>query len=95
MVALLTRNGALFMVKNLEGWGFVLGFMVMLPYRIVYNWIAGNRPQARGLIDAIPRFGQALRRRLRRGGRSRLGFHDIARTIREASPPTHPEMSTT
>lgn len=95
MVALLTRNGALFMTKNLDGWGFVLGFLAMLPYRIAYNWFLGSRPQARGLIDAIPRLGEALRRRrrMRKSGQSRLRFHEIARTIREASPSTHPRMS--
>ena len=90
MIALLNRNGALFMVKNLDGWGFVLGFLAMLPWRIAYHWFVGSRPHARGLIDALPRLGQALRRRLRHRGRPRLAFSEIARFIREASPPSHP-----
>jgi GT2 family glycosyltransferase len=67
---LLYRNHLLFTVKNVGGLGFLLGFFLMLPYRVLSPLARGYRVPLAGFLRAVPLLSRALRRRFAaRGGR--------------------------
>jgi hypothetical protein len=59
---LLARNQALFTLKNVGGWAFVLGYLVLAPLRLVRS----DPYTARGLLRAAPRAAGALFKRFGR-----------------------------
>ena len=61
---LLYRNHLLFTVKNVGGAGFLIGFFLLLPYRVLFPLVRGHRVPLAGLVGALPRLPAALRRRL-------------------------------
>jgi GT2 family glycosyltransferase len=75
MARLLYRNHLLFTVKNVGGPGFLLGFFLMLPYRVLSPLVRGYRVPLAGFLRAVPLLSQALRRRFA-GRDARL---DVAR----------------
>ena len=60
---LLYRNHLLFTVKNVGGPGFLIGFLLLLPYRVLGPLLHGYRVPVAGFFRAVPRFPLALRRR--------------------------------
>src|ERR1700730_1334604 len=75
MARLLYRNHLLFTVKNVGGPAFLLGFFLMLPYRVLSPLARGYRVPLAGFIRAVPLLSPALRRRF--AGRD--GRLDVAR----------------
>lgn len=61
---LLYRNHLLFTVKNVGGAPFLIGFFLLLPYRVLSPLLRGYLVPAAGFLRALPRFPVALRRRL-------------------------------
>jgi GT2 family glycosyltransferase len=61
---LIARNHVLFTLKNVGGWGFLAGFLCLLPLRVVSSLLRGDPFTARGIVVAIPRLGLAVRGRL-------------------------------
>ncbi|HTD62683.1 MAG TPA: glycosyltransferase [Gemmatimonadaceae bacterium] len=59
---LLARNQALFTLKNIGGWLFVIGYLALAPFRLLRS----DPYTARGLIRAAPRAVQALLNRVGR-----------------------------
>jgi GT2 family glycosyltransferase len=59
---LLARNQALFTLKNVGGWAFVLGYLALIPVRI----LRGDPYTSRGLLRAAPRAARALLKRIGR-----------------------------
>ena len=60
---LLYRNHLLFTIKNIGGPGFLAGFFLMLPYRVLGPLAKGYRVPLAGFLRALPRIPRALRRR--------------------------------
>jgi GT2 family glycosyltransferase len=60
---LIRRNEVLFTLRNVGGWGFVLGYLGLLPVRMVRNLLVGNHAMWRGALQALPRVPKALARR--------------------------------
>ena len=75
---LLARNHVLFTIKNVGGWGFLAGFLALVPLRIVASASRGDRATARGLVAALPRVGAAVRARWRADRRGALTPRAIA-----------------
>ncbi len=63
MAPLMYRNHLLFTVKNVGGFGFLLGFLAMLPYRVLGPLVGGYRVPLAGFLDAVPLLSLAFRRR--------------------------------
>jgi len=59
---LLARNQALFTLKNIGGWSFVIGYLALAPWRLLRS----DPYTARGLVHAAPRAARALFKRLGR-----------------------------
>jgi GT2 family glycosyltransferase len=60
---LLYRNHLLFTVKNIGGAGFLLGFLLTLPFRAIRPLLYGYRVPFFGFLRALPSLPLALRRR--------------------------------
>lgn len=60
---LICRNEVLFTVKNCGGFFFVVVYCLLLPLRIVRNYLSGNHYQAEGLWDALWKLPLAFLRR--------------------------------
>ena len=60
---LLYRNHLLFTVKNIGGPGFLIGFLLLLPYRVLSPLLRGYRVPVAGFLQAVPLFPLALRHR--------------------------------
>jgi GT2 family glycosyltransferase len=75
---LLVRNHVLFTVKNVGGWGFLFGFLLLAPVRMVSSTLRGDPSTARGIAAAMPRLGRAIRGRLQTTVRGRLSPAAIA-----------------
>lgn len=58
------KHQTLFTTKNVGGSFFALGFLLLLPYRIVSHWLAGRTDIARGMLQAMPRLPIALLKRI-------------------------------
>jgi GT2 family glycosyltransferase len=63
---LLARNQALFTMKNVGEWGFLLGYLALIPWRIVRGFTSGDPYTARGLLAAFPRAPRAIAQRITR-----------------------------
>jgi hypothetical protein len=63
---LLYRNHLLFTVKNIGGPAFLAGFFLCLPYRVLSPLLRGYRVPLRGFLQALPKFPEALRKRIGR-----------------------------
>jgi N-acetylglucosaminyl-diphospho-decaprenol L-rhamnosyltransferase len=63
MGRIIARNQLLFILKNVGGWGFAAGVLLMLPYRVLVNLGRRNWTLLAGTFAALPRLGGALRRR--------------------------------
>ncbi len=61
--ALLYRNHVLFTVKNIGGAGFLVGFLLTLPFRALWPLLRGYRVPFFGFLGALPALPLALRRR--------------------------------
>jgi GT2 family glycosyltransferase len=59
---MLARNQALFTLKNVGGWPFVLGYLALAPVRLVRS----DPYTSRGLVKAAPRAARALLKRIGR-----------------------------
>ena len=59
---MLARNQALFTLKNIGGWPFVLGYLALAPIRLLRS----DPYTSRGLLNAVPRVVRALRSRFGR-----------------------------
>lgn len=59
---MLARNQALFTVKNVGGWPFVLGYLALAPVRLLRS----DPYTVRGLVQAAPRIARALLQRFGR-----------------------------
>lgn len=75
---LISRNHVLFTAKNVGGWGFVAGFLALVPVRVAAAAVRGDRYTALGLLAALPRLGRALRARWNQRGDAVLGAQAIA-----------------
>ena len=60
---LIRRNEILFALRNVGGWAFAVGYLVLLPLRIVRNAILKNHTFWQGALQALPRIPAALMRR--------------------------------
>ena len=78
----IARNHALFTVKNVGSWAFLLVFLLLLPVRIVRNRLAGNRALAAGLAAVGPRLFDAIRGRVRARRSVTLSHDAIAAAVR-------------
>lgn len=58
------KHQTLFTARNVGGMRFAIGFLLLLPYRIVMHWLAGHRDIAVGMLQAIPRLPSALLKRI-------------------------------
>lgn len=63
---LLARNQSLFTMKNVGEWGFLAGYLALIPWRIVRGFSRGDPYTARGLLAALPRAPRAIATRLTR-----------------------------
>jgi GT2 family glycosyltransferase len=63
---LLYRNHVLFTIKNVGGAGFLAGFFLLLPYRVLSPLARGYRVPLMGCLRALPLMPAALARRFRR-----------------------------
>jgi GT2 family glycosyltransferase len=63
---LLYRNHLLFTLKNIGGGGFLMGFLMLLPIRVIRPLFKGYEVPFKGFLAAIPCIPKALRGRLRR-----------------------------
>lgn len=57
---LIRRNEVLFALRNVGYWSFVLGFLALLPVRMVRNALNGNHALWQGALQAVPRIPAAL-----------------------------------
>jgi len=64
--AMLARNQALFTMKNVGGWAFLAGYLLLAPVRVLRGALSGDPSTARGLLRAIPRAARAIAARARR-----------------------------
>jgi GT2 family glycosyltransferase len=72
---LIRRNEIIFALRSVGGWGFALGFLALLPLRIVRNAIMQNSAFCRGALQALPLIPRALARRVSdRGERNDADF---------------------
>jgi GT2 family glycosyltransferase len=78
--AMLARNQALFTMKNVGGWGFLAGYLAMVPVRVIRGVLGSDPYTARGLMRALPRAGRAIAARARRA-RPALSADAIRRAI--------------
>jgi GT2 family glycosyltransferase len=69
---LLYRNHLLFTLKNVGGTGFLIGFLALLPYRVLSPLLRGYGVPLAGFVRALPFVPAALARRRR--SRPRLDF---------------------
>lgn len=60
---LIRRNEVLFALRNVGGWGFAVGYLALLPVRMVRNAIMRNHAFWNGALRALPRIPAALARR--------------------------------
>jgi len=60
---LIRRNEVIFALRNVGGWGFVVGYLALLPVRMIRNAITSNHAFWRGALRALPRVPAALARR--------------------------------
>jgi GT2 family glycosyltransferase len=61
---ILYRNHLLFTVKNVGGPGFLLGFLGLLPLRVLRPLLVGYRVPLAGFLRALPALPAALARRM-------------------------------
>jgi GT2 family glycosyltransferase len=59
---MICRNRVLWMIKNGRNVGFLFWFFLMLPYRLIYNYI-NNRNLYKAMLQAIKKLGPAMRGR--------------------------------
>jgi GT2 family glycosyltransferase len=88
---LLYRNHLLFTIKNVGGSGFLLGFLALLPYRVLSPLLRGYTVPLRGFVRALPMAPAAFGRRIAaRGSRLDLAAFDhvtpIAAPVADAVP---------
>lgn len=60
---LIHRNEVLFTLRNVGGWGFALGYLGLLPIRMMKNALIGNHAFWQGAFQALPKMPLALLRR--------------------------------
>jgi GT2 family glycosyltransferase len=82
----LARNQALFTVKNVSGWGFLAGYLALVPLRMLRGSLSGDSHTARGLWQAIPRMGRAIAARVRRP-RPVMSWKEISLKVHEKELP--------
>ena len=62
----LARNQALFTMKNVGEWGFLAGYLALIPWRMLRGLVRGDPYTARGLLASLPRAPRAIATRLTR-----------------------------
>jgi GT2 family glycosyltransferase len=60
---LIRRNEILFALRNVGGWGFAVGYLVLLPVRIIRNATMKNHSFWQGALQSLPRIPASLLRR--------------------------------
>lgn len=60
---LIRRNEVIFALRNVGGWGFAVGYMALLPVRMIRNAMMRNHAFWKGAVRALPRIPAALARR--------------------------------
>jgi GT2 family glycosyltransferase len=60
---LIRRNEVIFALRNVGGWGFAVGYLALLPLRMIRNAMMRNHAFWRGALRALPRIPAALARR--------------------------------
>jgi len=81
---LIRRNEVLFALRNVGDWRFAVGYLALLPLRMVSNAMIGNHALWRGVLQALPRIPVALLRRARENPRLR-GDDDFLLEIRRSA----------
>jgi GT2 family glycosyltransferase len=76
------RNQILFTLKNVGGWGFVLGYLALLPARMARRLAAGDRDLAMAIWAGVPLLLRALQRRRRNTVQRRMSPRVIEASIR-------------
>ena len=72
------RNRCLFVVKNIGGWGFLFGYLCLLPFRVLNARVRnGDRKQVAGVLSAARQIPRALMHRMRTSGKRRLSSRQI------------------
>ncbi len=77
------RNRILFNVKDCGGMGFVLGFVLRLPWSILRGLAFGDRVLALGALESLPRLPLALWRRFRKRHQFRVSERVLMDEIRQ------------
>ena len=62
----LARNQALFTMKNVGEWGFLAGYLALIPWRIARGMLRGDPYTSRGLLASLPRAPRAIATRFTR-----------------------------
>ena len=93
MQRILRRNHVLFMLKEVGGWPFVAGFLILFPLRVARTLFGGDRQFALGLLAAVPLIPRALKRRLGFRGQRRLPPAAIAATVRGTPAPAAVQLA--
>lgn len=89
---LIRRNEVIFALRNVGGWGFVVGYLALLPVRMIRNAMMSNHAFWKGALRALPRIPAALARRAAdRDRRSDDEFLDEIRqcTVADVPKRTH------
>lgn len=60
---LIMRNHVLFTAKNCGGMLFLAGYLLLLPWRAVHNYLKGNKPLFYGILEAFQKLPLALSQR--------------------------------
>jgi len=70
------RNSFLFVWKNIQDPGYLVAHIILLPFRLLYALIRGQREFSAGFMEALPLLGLASKKR-KTVGRSKLSDRDI------------------
>jgi GT2 family glycosyltransferase len=60
---LIRRNEVIFALRNVGGWGFAVGYLALLPVRMIRNAMMSNHAFWKGALRALPLIPAALARR--------------------------------
>ena len=82
---LICRNEILFSLRNVGGWGFAAGFLLLLPIRMLRNAWAGHHSMWQGVFQALPKIPSALLRRFFDVRIPGCNQHDFLEAIRRSS----------
>ena len=92
---LVCRNHLLFTAKNVGGWGFLLGFLLLLPIRAIRPLFRGDMLPLQAFLAALPRLPSAIYARLRERRHGRFSNEFLRNFAQDARPldPVAPKIS--